>query len=685
MSTSKAYTHHTPLLTYMRSPLSSLRGVGPVSLKRLHNLGLYTRRDLLFHFPTRYECFTPIGHASSDKVCASIRITSCAQHKKYTHVIGTTHPHHPCQPTHPVRLFFHKKQYPYLKQKMQPASLWQVWGKAHHEQGTWVLFFPRFAQNAPDEPIKRDAIYPQTEGLTSQKIAHLVTLALNEMPPAEAWYDQAFLAENNWPSFEEALRRVHGIDHTTPEEQAQAKQRLSFDRLLARHILFHQKKHEQHHQRAISLSSSHKDPDAFFAVLTQENIALTPSQMEAYQTILVDLKKAHPMRRLLQGDVGSGKTLVAFGAMIYAIHAGVRTAFLAPTEILAQQTYEKCAHLLKHTSARAVLLTRTTPHKKACVRDICEGKYDAIIGTHSLLSEGVTIPNLGLVIIDEQQRFGVSQRSTLLTKQAYVPHLLLMTATPIPRTYSLMLRGDVDTSYLQSRVASKRTTTLLPQDHMHSLMPKIREALKAGKKLFWVCPCVEASSEKAAVKKRWAFLKKAFPGQVHGLYGTQPEQEKQKALADFRQGLTPILVCTTIIEIGIDVPDATHMVIENAESFGLAQLHQMRGRIGRQGQESFLVVLYTPPLSEGTRQRLDFFQHNDDGFALAQKDFSLRGEGDILGLRQSGFLDTSLLASPELARKAQVFLQTSALSEPVKTCLLSLFEYAQMQAVIKAA
>lgn len=663
----------------MRTPLSDLKGVGPRTATALQRLGLRTHKDLLFFFPKRSALIHTGAQVLSQRLF-HLRIDRVAQTPRYTRVQAILLNNPLC----PVYLFFHRRMYHSIARKMSAGSLWSAWGST--KQGEYgvpahalTLFFPNLLPYDSARNSVQEVVYPLTEGLSSKKIGMLVEKVLSLMPQAPSWDLEPF---SSWPKFASALEVTHFLCPGTEDERHQALERLRYDRLMARSLLFLEMRrtHQQH-----PAPSLQKKPTIFYDSLTVQGLTLTTSQKEVLTTLHKDLTRTTPIRRLLQGDVGSGKTLVAFGALLQALGSGKSTAYLAPTEILAQQTVTVFKKFFPSAAHQCTLLTRTSVQKKKHLALIKDGRLPIVIGTHALLAEGVQIPNLGLLIIDEQQRFGVAQRAHLLKQAGSTPHLLMMTATPIPRTYSLMLKGDIETSYLKARVPSKRTVTLLEKKEISRLLTKITEALQKGVKLFWLCAAVEAKTEKTTVLERAAHLEKIFPGKVGCLYGAQRTEDKQRALALFQAGHTPVLVCTTVIETGIDIPDVSHMIIEDANHFGLAQLHQLRGRIGRAGQESFLTALYASPLSQTAQKRLRFFQACDDGFDLAHQDWDLRGEGDLFGTQQSGLLDPLLYGTHEELCDARQKAKHIAQHPEMANLLIALFERSDVPTSARAA
>jgi ATP-dependent DNA helicase RecG len=375
---------------------------------------------------------------------------------------------------------------------------------------------------------------------------------------------------------------------------------------------------------------------------------LTNAQQSALKEILTDMVSPHRMIRLLQGDVGSGKTVVALVALTAAVETGFQGALMAPTEILARQHYEGLTKLTKATGLRLALLTgREKGRTRADILErLEEGKVDILIGTHALFQEGVVFKDLGLVVIDEQHRFGVHQRLALQGKSESNTDLLVMTATPIPRTLALTVYGDMDVSKLTEKPAGRLPidTRVLPISRIDEVVAGLKRTLTTGGRAYWVCPLVEESEfvDMAAAEKRFEALNKIFPSEVGLIHGRMKGVEKDNVMARFKSGALSILVSTTVIEVGVDVPEASIMIIENAERFGLSQLHQLRGRVGRGSAKSSCLLLYQEPLGETAKARLGIMRETEDGFRIAEEDLKLRGAGEMLGTQQSGLAEFRL-------------------------------------------
>jgi ATP-dependent DNA helicase RecG len=484
-----------------------------------------------------------------------------------------------------------------------------------------------------------EPVYPLTAGLSPKVLRRAIGQALERLPDLPEWQDTDIMRRQTFPAFRAALTRIHNpadpID-TSPENPAW--RRLAYDEFLAGQIALALVR-----SRTRRLSGRPLTGDGALEAKIRAALpySLTRSQEEALAEIHADLARPERMLRLLQGDVGSGKTAVALMAMARAAEAGGQAALMAPTEILARQHLATIAPLAARAGLKTAALTgREKGRERAeILAGIEDGSVDFVVGTHALFQEHVRFRDLVLAIIDEQHRFGVHQRLAI-TAKGDAPDMLVMTATPIPRTLVLAAFGDMDVSRLTEKPAGRRpiTTVTLPLDRLDELIGRIRSALAEGQKIYWICPLVEESEEVRlmSAEDRHKALRAEFGDLVGLVHGRMKGAEKDAAMLAFKNGETRILVGTTVIEVGVDVPDATIIVIEHAERFGLAQLHQLRGRVGRGERASTCVLLYKAPLGEIARRRLSVMRETEDGFVIAEEDLKLRGEGEVLGTRQSG-------------------------------------------------
>ncbi len=521
-------------------------------------------------------------------------------------------------------------------------------GELRYVSGTATLYDGHLQMVHPDRVVDAagfaslpliDPVYPLTEGLHPNQVRKAIDLALERLPALPEWQDAAWLKRNDYPSFADALRVLHRP--TAPEDiepTSTAWSRLAYDELLASQLALALLRA---HMRLRAGRGSAAEGLLRARIVNALPYALTPSQVRAVADIIADLAQPARMLRLLHGDVGSGKTVVALLAAAHVIEAGRQAAFMAPTEILARQHFATIAPLAKAAGLRLAILTGRERGRERddILASLAAGDIDLIVGTHALFQENVAFRDLALAIVDEQHRFGVHQRLALAHKGEAVD-LLVLTATPIPRTLVLTYFGDMDISELREKPAGRQKidTRAVPLDRLTEVIEAIARALDAGRRVYWVCPLVEESEsiDLAAAEERFAALQKRFGDAVDIVHGRMRGPDKDRAMERFAKGETRLLVATTVIEVGVDVPEASVMVIEHAERFGLAQLHQLRGRIGRGAERSTCILLYKSPLGATAKARLAILRETEDGFRIAEEDLKLRGEGDLLGVRQSG-------------------------------------------------
>jgi ATP-dependent DNA helicase RecG len=475
-------------------------------------------------------------------------------------------------------------------------------------------------------------VYPATDGLHQGLLRSLVRRALSKLPVLPEWQEEELVRAATWPSFDNALRAAHA----GPDLKAAA--RLAMDELLSVQLGL-----------AIARRARARAPgrsivgDGHLRRQLLEVLPFQPTgdQERAVAEILADMASPSPMLRLLQGDVGSGKTLVAVLAMLAACEAGYQAALMAPTDVLAQQHAAGIRRLLEPLGMAPLLLTGRVKgrERRAILEHLHSGEPAIVVGTHALLQDEATFGSLALAIVDEQHRFGVRQRLTLRSKGRAVD-LLLMTATPIPRTAAMSMHGDIATTIIAERPPGRIpiATAAVPMDRITEVYDAVERRLERGERVYWVCPAIEAGEEddRSAVEARLLALRDRFGSAVGAIHGRLKEAAKDAAMAEFAEGRTPLLVATTVVEVGVDVPEAALIVIEGAERFGLAQLHQLRGRVGRGSAPSACILLWRSPISALAKARLAAMRNSTDGFYLAEQDLALRGSGEILGDRQSG-------------------------------------------------
>ena len=492
----------------------------------------------------------------------------------------------------------------------------------------------------PERPPAVEPIYGLTAGLSNKRFHNAAVAALDHVPDdLPEWLRSDLLAERCWPSFKTALIGLHAPDIYDEARFAKCRERLAYDEALARETVFAFARLSRSQKDAPPLRSDSQPLNEVAKCLPYK---MTSAQIRAVKEISEDLEQPHPMRRMLQGDVGAGKTLVAILAAVKAVNAGYQAAFMAPTEVLARQQFDSVASLLEPLGYQVAALTGRDKgaSREGTLIGLADGSIQIVAGTQALFQQGVHFRKLGLIIVDEQHRFGVMDRMRLASK-ATAPHMLVMSATPIPRTLAQAVHGDLDISILDEKPEGRQPieTRIISDTRIDEVIDAVGRASARNERVFWVCPRVDADDDDSSAIQRSRMLQEQLNVPVGLVHGRMRGEDKDLALEQFRTGQTRILVATTVIEVGVDVPDATIIVIERAEGFGLAQLHQLRGRVGRGQKKSYCILLYRPPLGDLAKERLETLRRTEDGFEIAEADFRLRGPGDLLGVRQSGAVD----------------------------------------------
>ncbi|NCP22974.1 MAG: ATP-dependent DNA helicase RecG [Erythrobacter sp.] len=623
------------ILNPLFAEVETLDGVGPKMKKPLDRLGLTRVRDVAYHLPERFvtrRAVQTVDEAGeAEQIVLKLTVT---EHR------GGRNPRAPYRVLaqdsvgNMIALtYFGRASYTAKKQLPVGETRW-VAGKLERYGDMLQIVHPDHVLEEGGDTLQRlcEPVYALAEGLTQPKMTHLVEQALGRAPELPEWNDTGQVEREGWPEWREALKAAH------KGEDSKARDRLAYDELFANSLAIMLVRADNRRRKGQPLVG-----DGSYRGKLALPFPLTGAQKRSIAEIEGDLAQEAPMLRLLQGDVGAGKTVVALEAMLIAIEAGAQAALLAPTELLARQHYETLRRMAAPTGAEVVLFTGRDKGRarESILMGLLDGSIDIVVGTHAIFQDTVAYRNLAMVVIDEQHRFGVGQRLMLAGKGKRAPHVLAMTATPIPRTLTLAQYGELDVSKLDELPPGRQAidTVVMGQDKIGLLVDRLAAQIAEGRQAYWVCPMVRESDgpeEIAAAEARYAALRERFGEDVVMVHGQLAPELKDAAMERFASGDAKLLVATTVIEVGVDVPNATLMVIEQAERFGLAQLHQLRGRVGRGSAKSICILLRGDTLSETARERLALMRETQDGFQLAEEDLRLRGGGELLGTRQSG-------------------------------------------------
>lgn len=667
-------------MSILQRSIMELRGVGEQVATRLAKLQIKTLQDILFHLPTKYVDRTrihPLNTLRVDDIVVvegTIEKISVVPKPRRNLIVKITDSSGKAE----LRFFhFNSSQ----QEQFKPGRMIRCFGQVRLSRTGLQFIHPEYKvfDSGQIIPVEEHLtpIYPATDGVSQKLLQGLVKQAITLLQPIQQSLEilpEYICKQLQFEPIVDSLKNVH---FPTPDFHAQvlndvqhpAQRRLAFEELLAHHLSLRHKRSLQQRELAHSINYN---GDCAKRLLTQLPFQLTNAQQTCIATINNDLKKSHPMLRLVQGDVGSGKTLVAVMAALVVIEAGYQVAFMAPTEILVEQHYINIKNWFAPLNIEVACLSGklNAKQKNAIKTSIIENNAKIVIGTHALFQDQIKFHNLALVIIDEQHRFGVAQRLALHDKgvdNKYNPHQLILTATPIPRTLSMTFYADLDYSVIDELPPGRKpiTTVMIGSDRRGEILERIANICSLGQQVYWVCTLIEESELIDCTPAEVALeqLQQQLPTlKIALVHGKLKSDVKEQIMQEFKAGNIDLLVATTVIEVGVDVPNASLMVIENPERLGLAQLHQLRGRVGRGNKQSFCVLLYKKPLGQKAMQRLQFIRDSQDGFAIAEFDLKLRGPGEVFGTKQSGLAN---LRIADLMRDKDLLPKVNAAAEVI--------------------
>ncbi len=623
-----------------------VKGVGPAREVLLGRLGIFTAEDLLFFFPRRYEdrsVLTPLASLRPGETLSAIaRVVALERRKTAKRNLSIATALVSDGKAVVKAVWFNR---PGIERYLVPGVRVALYGAVEARGGAVQFSNPEYEvldeDEDPEDALGIVPIYPATAGLAQKTLRRVMRTAMEEyLPLLEEFLPDGIRRRNDLGELRPSVRELHFP--TTRDGWREARRRLAFDELFLLQTGLAMRRHRSGDApKALPLS---RGPLVQAYLERHLPFTLTEGQRRAAEDIFSDMRGTVPMNRLLQGDVGSGKTVVAVLALLAALDGGAQGAFLAPTEILSKQHYDRMRPSFEALGVSCALLTGSLPQKeKKGIHDGLEsGDISVVIGTHALLSEGVSFARLGVAVVDEQHRFGVLQKQTFRSK-GESPHVLVMTATPIPRTLTLTVFGDLSVSVIPELPPGRKpvVTRAISPKRLPGLLRFLGERMEAGERVFWICPLIKESEKMdlAAATARYEHLAAHFQRETVGLlHGRMSGAEKDAVMGDFQRGALSLLVSTTVVEVGVDVPEATVMVVEDATRFGLSQLHQLRGRVGRGDREGHCILIASPSLPEA-RERIASFCATTDGFLIAEADLKLRGPGEVCGVRQSGITD----------------------------------------------
>ena len=652
-------------------PILSIEGLGCKTSQRLNQLGIYTLEHMLFHLPIRYQdktFITPISKAQ-DGSEALIEMEIERTEEKYGHrkqlICHLTNGHKKL-----ILRFFHFNQY--QKQNLIRGEKIQCFGEIRIGRESLEMHHPEYRIISKQNPLLETTltpIYSICAGINQNKMKQWMNEVINILDKKNIKDHFAKILTNNMPNLKEALLLLHRPKKNENLEQIKQNSHIAQIRLIIDELTAHQLELKRAKlKRKLKISNIFNiDKTLCKKLLESLNFNLTQAQIRCIKEINKDLSSNKPMLRLLQGDVGSGKTIIAVFALLQAVSNGFQTAIMAPTEILAKQHQKSFSQYLHKLEINIAFLSGSQKNKEreAELAKIKSGEAQIIIGTQALFQEKISFANLGFVVIDEQHKFGVHQRLLLTQKAKKIPHQLVMTATPIPRSLTMSAYADLDTSIVDELPLGRKPidTITISNSRKQEIINRIKTFCKNGKQVYWVCTLIEESESLRAesAQNSFIYLKENLPElNIFLIHGRLDKKEKENIMQDFTKGKIDVLIATTVIEVGVNIPNANLMIVENAERLGLAQLHQLRGRVGRSSDKSFCVLMYQPPLSKMAKERINILRQTCDGFLIAQKDLELRGPGEVLGTQQTGVASMRIA---NIVRDEHLIKQASYYSE----------------------
>lgn len=622
------------------SEVNKLKGVGKQFSKYLKNKKIEKIKDILLNLPYSETDRSRVFNLDQLEVGKIQTVRVLVKKLSFPRIRNLPNKINCEDSTGKIDIVYFNSREGYLRKLFPINRTVIVSGKINYFNKKYQITNPEYVTTADKEDyiIKIIPKYSLTKGINEKKYRQISEQVINNIPEVDDWFDEEFLKKNNFLSWKKNIIELHK-NKNNQYNKTNAYRRLVLDELCANFIVL-----SENRKKIRKLKKRNKNFKSKISnlILKKLPFKLTNSQKNVSEEINKDLTSDIRMFRIMQGDVGSGKTIVAFLSIANVIESNYQCALMAPTEILAKQHYELAKKIFAHTKIRLEFLTGKTEYRlrKKILNNLANGSIDLIIGTHSLFQKKIIFRNLGFIVIDEQHKFGVKQRSDLAKKGGSNCDVLLMSATPIPRTMMMSLYGDMDISKITEKPSNRKKITTLskPENKINELWPFIKKQLNEKNQVFWVCPLIKESSflDYSSVKKKFDIINKKFPNQVDFIHGALDKFEKEIVLNKFLKKEISILVSTTVIEVGIDFPNANLIIIENANKFGLAQLHQLRGRVGRGNKQGVCILLFKDGLSKNAIKRIKILKESDDGFFIAEEDMRLRGFGDIIGYQQSG-------------------------------------------------